>query len=83
MVEMPNICTRITDDQEIEESMLEQDEKDMDLTQESQKDFDFRDGVEIELTEGKVDNYYLEYPITYECGEVDFQRIDKSEITVK
>ena len=63
--------------------MLEEDEKDTDLTQESQEEFNFRDGVEIELTEGKVDNYYLEYPITYEHGEVDFQRVDKSEITVK
>ena len=82
MVEMPDISTRITDDQVIEEFMLE-DEKDTDLTQESQEDFDFGDDVEIELIQGKVDNYYLEYPITYECGEVDFQRIDKSEITVK
>ena len=83
MVEMPDISTTITDDQEIEDSMLEEDEKDTDLTQESWEDFDFRDDVEIELIEGKVDNYYLEYPIAYECGEVDFQRIDKSEITVK
>ena len=83
MVEMPDISTRITDDQEIEESMLEEDEKDTDLTQESQEDIDFSDGVEIEIIEGRVDNYYLEYTITYECGEVDFQRIDKSETTVK
>ena len=39
MVEMPDIFTRITDDQVIEESMLEENEKDTDLTQESQKDF--------------------------------------------
>ena len=58
IIEMPDISTRITDDQEIKESMLEEDEKDMDLTQESQEDFAFRDVVEIELTEGKVDNYY-------------------------
>ena len=82
MVEMPDVPTRIADDQVIEEFMLG-DEKDTDLIQESQEDFDFRDGVEIELNEGKADNYYLEYPFTYEYGEVDFQRIDKSEITVK
>ena len=82
IVEMPDICTRITDDQVIEEFMLE-DEKDTDLTQESQEDFDFGDDVKIELIEGKVDNYYLEYPITYECREVDFQGMDKSKTTVK
>ena len=82
MVEMPDIPTRIADDQVIEEFMLE-DEKDTDLTQESQEDFDYGNDVEIELTEAKVDNYYLEYPITYECGEVDFQGMDKSETTVK
>ena len=57
MVEMPDISTRITDDQEIEKSMLEEDEKDTELTQESQEDFDFGDDVELELIEGKVDNY--------------------------
>ena len=63
MVEMPDTPTRIADDQVIEEFMLE-DEKDTDLTQESQEDFNFGDDVEIEPIEGKVDNYYLEYPIT-------------------
>ena len=53
VVEMPDIPTRITDDQVIEESMLIEEEKDTDLTQESQEDFDFRDGVEIEIIEGK------------------------------
>ena len=57
------------------------DEKNTCLTQDPQEDFDFIDGddVLIELTEGKVDNYSIEYPITYACGEVDFQSIDKSE----
>ena len=51
------------------------------LTQDSQEDFDFIEGVEIELTEGKVDNYSMEYPITYAHGEIDYQSIDKSETT--
>ena len=38
---------------------------DIGLTQESQEDFDFRDGVEIEPNEGRVDNFHIEYPITY------------------
>ena len=55
------------------------DEKDTCLTQDSQEDFDFIDSVEIERIEGKVDNYSIEYPITYACGEIDYQSIDKSE----
>ena len=49
------------------------------LTQDSQEDFDFIDGVDvpIEPIQGKVDNYSMEYPITYVCGEIDFQSIDK------
>ena len=58
------------------------DEKDTCLTQDPQEDFDFIDSVEIELIEGKVDNYSIEHPITYACGEVDFQSIDNCE-TVK
>ena len=60
------------------------DEIDTCLTQDSQEDFDFIDGDEIpiELIEGKVDNYSIEYPITYAHGEADFQSIDKFE-TVK
>ena len=38
IVEMPNISTRIADDQVIEEFMLKEDEKDTDLTQELQED---------------------------------------------
>ena len=57
------------------------DGKDTDLTQDSQEDFDYIDGVEIELIEGKVDNYSTEYPITYTHGDVDYQSIDKSETT--
>ena len=47
-------------------------------------DFDFIDGVDVptEHIEGKVDNYSIEYPITYTHGEVDFQSIDECE-TVK
>ena len=55
------------------------DEKDTCFTQDSQEDFDFIDSIDIELIEGKVYNYYLEYPITYAWGEVDYQSIDKSE----
>ena len=44
MVEMSDTPTRITDDQVIEEFMLE-DEKDTDLTQESWEDFDFLEMV--------------------------------------
>ena len=58
------------------------DEKDTCLTQVSQENFDFIDGddIPIELIEGKVDNYYIEHPITYARGEVDFQSIDKCEM---
>ena len=38
-------------------------EKDTCLTQDSQESLDFIEGVEIELTEGKVDNYSMEYPL--------------------
>ena len=60
------------------------DKKDTCLTKDLQEDFDFIDGVDvpIELIEGKVDNYSIEHPFTYACGEVDFQSIDKCE-TVK
>ena len=60
------------------------DEKDTCLTQDSWEDFDFigDDNVLIELVEGKVDNYSIEYPIPYVHEEVDFQSIDKCE-TVK
>ena len=52
------------------------------MTQDSQENFDFIDGddIPIELTKGKVDNYLIEHPITYACGEVDFQSIDKCEM---
>ena len=52
------------------------------MTQDSQEDFDFIDDVDvpIELIEGKVDNYSIEHPITYACGEVDFQSIYKCEM---
>ena len=58
------------------------DEKDTCLTQDSQENFDFIDGddVPIELIEGEVDNYSIEHSITYACGEVDFQSIDKCEM---
>ena len=56
-------------------------EKEKCLTQDSQEHFDFIDGVEIELIEGKVDNYSMEYAITYAHGEIDYQSIDKSETT--
>ena len=57
------------------------DEKDTDLTQDSQEDFDFIDGVDVSigLIEGKVDNYSTEYPIRYASGEVDYHSIDKGE----
>ena len=44
--------------------------------------FDFIDGVDvpIEFIEGKVDNYSIEYPITYAHREVDFQSMDKCEM---
>ena len=52
------------------------------MTQDSQEDFDFIDGddVPIEFIEGNVDNYFIEHPITYVHGEVDFQSIDKCEM---
>ena len=55
------------------------DEKDTCLTQDSQEDFDFIDNDEvlIELIEGKVNIFSIEYPITYACGEVDFQSVYK------
>ena len=55
------------------------DEKDTCLTQDSQ---DVIDGVDVPIKpiQGKVDNYSMEYPITYACGEVDFQSIDKCEM---
>ena len=49
------------------------------MTQDSQEDFDFIDSVEIECIEGKVDNYYIEYPITCAHGEIDYQSIHTSE----
>ena len=58
------------------------DGKDKCLTQDSQEDFDFIDSIDvpIELIEGKVDNYSMEYPFTYAHGEVDFQSIYKCEM---
>ena len=57
------------------------DERDTCLTQDSQEDFDFIDSVDIELIEGKVDNYCIELSIPYVHGEIDYQSIDKSETT--
>ena len=58
------------------------DEKNICLTQDSQEDFDFIDGVDVpfELIQGKVDNYSMENPITYAHGGVDFQSTDKCEM---
>ena len=58
------------------------DKKNTCLTQDSQEDLDFIDGidVQVELIEGKVYIYSIEYPITYACEEVDFQNIYKFEM---
>ena len=37
------------------------------------EDFDFIDGVDIELIEGKVDNYSTELSIPYVHGEIDIK----------